>query len=66
MKKILVLAIIAGAFTMTSCKKTYTCVCTTNGTSQEITNPIKTTKATAKTWCEAYNVGATGTTCSLK
>jgi predicted small secreted protein len=66
MKKLLVLAVVAGAFTMTSCKKNYTCVCTANGTSSEVTTPTKVSKATAKTWCEAYNTTGSGVSCKLK
>lgn len=65
MKKLLILAVVAGAFTMTSCKKVYTCVCTANGTSTEISSIIKMSKKTAKTWCET-NTQGTGTTCTLK
>ena len=66
MKKLLILAIVAGAFTMTSCKKNYTCVCTVNGVSSEVTTPTKVSKSTAKTWCTAYNTTGTGVVCNLK
>ena len=56
MKKLLILAVIAGSFTMTSCKKEYTCVCTINGSSTEVKSGVK----DAKTWCE------TSTYCKLK
>ncbi len=64
MKKLLILAVIAGAFTMTSCKKVYKCACTINGTTTEFSTGAKVTKATAKTWCTAYQVG--GYSCTLK
>lgn len=60
MKKLLILAVIAGSFTMTSCKKEYTCVCTINGSSTEVKSGVKLTKKDAKTWCE------TSTYCKLK
>ncbi len=64
MKKLLILAVIAGAFTMTSCKKIYKCACTVNGTTTEYSSGVKVSKASAKTWCTALAVG--GGTCSLK
>lgn len=60
MKKLLILAVIAGAFTMTSCKKIYTCVCTVGGSTTEVKSPTKLSKKNAETWCE------TSTYCKLK
>jgi len=65
MKKIMTLAIILGAFSMTSCKKEYTCVCTVSGTSTEVKSGSKLTKSQAKTWCETSSSLA-GVSCSLK
>ncbi|MBL7765846.1 MAG: hypothetical protein JNJ58_07130 [Chitinophagaceae bacterium] len=68
MKKLFILAVVAGAFTMTSCKKDWTCECTNSTgtkTSIEITN-VK--KVDAKTACTAWNTtyAASGGSCSLK
>jgi len=57
-------ALMLGSVLFTSCKKEYTCVCTTNGDTEEITIP-KTTKALAKTACEVYNISGQ-TDCKLK
>ncbi len=64
MKKLLILAVVAGAFTMTSCKKVYKCACTVSGTTTEYSTGTKVSKASAKTWCTALQVG--GGTCTLK
>lgn len=63
MKKVLLLAIVATAFGLTSCKKDYTCECTILGTTSSVkyTN-VK--KADAKKSCEALN--QVGVSCSLK
>lgn len=68
MKKLLVLAIIAGAFTMTSCKKEYTCTCTTAGTSVDYKTGSKVKKSDATKWCDAYDASAKigGGSCKLK
>ncbi len=68
MKKILILAIVAGAFGMVSCKKDRTCSCT--GT-YPIEIPMnKTTKKDATTACDLaqtnYNKVGGSTTCKLK
>ena len=67
MKKIAPIAIIAlfGALTMTSCKKVYTCACTYNGVTTEVSSGTKLSKKDAKTWCTAYTSVA-GYSCSLK
>ena len=69
MKKLFILAIVAGAFSMTSCKKDYTCECvdTTTGV-VDFTFKQKSTKAKAKTWCELFNstYASVGDKCSLK
>lgn len=64
MKKLLILAVIAGSFTMTSCRKVYKCACTSGGTTTEYSTGVKVKKADAKTWCTA--LGAGGASCSLK
>lgn len=67
MKKVLLLAIVATAFGMTSCKKDYTCECTIGGqTSSSVMKNVK--KADAKTACETLNTSAkiSGGSCSLK
>ncbi len=70
MKKLLLLAFVAGTFMMTSCKKDWTCECKDGSTSLgtfEITNK---TKATAKTACEGNNATFKavypGVSCNLK
>ncbi|HMN32336.1 MAG TPA: hypothetical protein PKA54_03110 [Chitinophagaceae bacterium] len=52
MKKIIILAIAFGAFTLTSCKKNWTCVCTVNGQTSETKSGVKLSKKSAKAWCE--------------
>lgn len=67
MKKLFILAVIAGAFSMTSCKKDFTCECTVSGqtTPIELKN-VKKVDATAacKTWNTSYS--AQGGSCKLK
>lgn len=67
MKKLFILAVIAGSFTMTSCKKDWTCSCTG---AVVIEVPItKQTKADAKKVCDAAQTtysAAGSTTCTLK
>lgn len=69
MKKIMLLATVALAFGMTSCKKDWTCECKDSG-GVDFTYTQKSTKAKAKTWCEAWNTSykATSSTgsCDLK
>jgi hypothetical protein len=48
---------------LSSCKKDYTCECTTAGVTTSVTMP-KTTKKLAKDACNALNVGTV--TCELK
>lgn len=69
MKKIFILAVVAGAFTMTSCKKDWTCECKTSTGTISATIPFsKITKKDAKAACDVYNASATasGGSCSLK
>lgn len=69
MKKLLFLALAATTFGMTSCKKDYTCECK-DGSTVDLTYTQKSSKAKAKTWCEAYNTtysaAVSGGSCSLK
>lgn len=62
MKRLLILAVVAAGFTMTSCKKEYTCVCTVGGVSTEVKSGTKLSKKDAETWCEKSSSG----TCKLK
>ena len=66
MYKITVCLLVATAITLTglsSCKKDYTCVCTTSlGTTYN--SQIKTTKKKAKSFCEDQNTSTR--TCTLK
>ncbi len=68
MKKILFLAIVLGAFSLTSCKKERTCSCT-GGVTIDIKIP-KSTKSDAKKTCETaqstYSASVSATTCELK
>ena len=65
MKKLLILAVIAGAFSLTSCKKDYTCSCTITGSSTPIDYKwTKITKKDAKAACDKLN--QSGVNCSLK
>lgn len=69
MKKISTIAIAAliGVAALTSCKKVYTCACTYNGVTTEVSSGVKLSKKDAKTWCTAYtSTYSTGYTCALK
>ncbi len=60
MKKVLLLAIIATAFGMTSCKKDYTCTCTTTVYDTDVTpNTILTGPITTSTTIEDKKSDAT-------
>lgn len=65
MKKLLFVAAVA-AFTMTSCKKDFTCTCT-DGTNSFPYEMKDVKKKDAKEACETLNTlsSGTGTTCSL-
>jgi len=52
------------AITFSSCKKEWTCTCTTGAVSIDVTI-AKTTKADAKEKCDAFDIGSI-TDCSLK
>jgi hypothetical protein len=69
MKKILAITAL-GVLSLTSCKKDYTCECTTtaSGLSATVTTTIKDTKKNAEDACSAKNATANGatTTCSIK
>jgi len=67
MKKLFILAVVAGAFTMTSCKKDWTCECKNSTGTYPITmTNVK--KADAKKACDTWNTtyAASGGSCSLK
>lgn len=55
MKKLLILAAIFGAFTLTSCKKIWTCSCTVAGITTEVKSSKKMSKSEAKDWCNTNN-----------
>jgi hypothetical protein len=69
MKKLFLLAFVAASFTLTSCKKDWTCECK-EGSTVDFTYTQKSTKASAKTWCEAWNttykVSTPAGSCALK
>jgi len=50
------------AFAVTSCKKTYNCVCTVGSTSVTVNSITKMTKSQATTWCNTASAG----TCKLQ
>ena len=59
MKKVLLFVAVVTAFSFASCRKDYTCVCTTtyaNGapSTTDSTFKFKTTKKKAKTICDVY------------
>ena len=68
MKKTLLIAAIAG-LAFASCKKDYSCECSSAGV-VIATSTIKNTKSKAKTSCEAlnstYTAYGTGVTCAIK
>ena len=67
MKKVLFSALVLGAMTLVSCKKDYTCECTsTNGSSSStVSYTFNATKKDAKEACDVYTVssGTSSTTC---
>ncbi len=70
MKKVVLVAVVAVMATLTSCKKEYTCSCTTtdNGTviaESKVTGTMK--KSEAEDWCtgNAVTVGTTKMECKL-
>lgn len=67
MKKVLFVAAL-GMLTLASCKKDYTCECTTTivGFSSTATSTIKATKKDAKAACENGTNASTYTTCVIK
>lgn len=73
MKKITLLAVVIGAMSLASCKKNYTCTCTTTDSSSPSDPPIvtpytvKETKKKAKDACNKSNqsAGTITTSCTL-
>ncbi len=69
MKKIIAIAAMA-VLVLSSCKKDYTCECTTTGNGQTATasSTVKATKKDAKEACESGSSSASGytTTCAIK
>lgn len=61
MKKVLFIAAVA-VFTMTSCKKVYTCCCDVLGTDYCVESGTKMKKSDAEAWCETNSGGL----CKLK
>lgn len=70
MKKITLLAVALVAISFASCKKDYTCECTSTvlGLSATASTTIHDTKSKAKDACTAKNSSSTGTsvTCAIK
>lgn len=69
MKKIIAIAALS-VFVLASCKKDYTCECTTTGNGQTATasSTVNATKKDAKEACEGGSTSANGytTTCAIK
>ena len=69
MKKIIMIAVVGGAFALTSCKKDYTCECTATDTFWNITYTAEMKKKDAETWCTSWDnsgTGIDGWNCELK
>ena len=70
MKKVMILALVISGFAMTSCKKDWTCECTsTDGTNSATTSSVveNTTKSKAEAACNyTLTVGSSSTTCAIK
>lgn len=69
MKKVFLLALVGGAFAMTSCKKDYTCDCTVSG----VNIPLEFKDAKKKDATDAcdqaestYKIADSGASCTLK
>ena len=65
-KKLVISLVSLSVLALVSCKKNYTCECTTNGSTSSVT--YKETKKNAEKACDALNAqgSASGTTCKLK
>ncbi len=76
MKKVILSLVVVAALSTVSCKKNYTCQCTTTysgvfaGTPNTVTNTtIDNTKSKAKTACDGLSstvAGASSTTCAIQ
>jgi hypothetical protein len=67
MKKVMMIAIVGGAFALTSCKKDYSCECTSGGSTYTLTiadAKKKDAENACDTWGVLYTLG--GGTCTLK
>lgn len=67
MKKVLMIAIVGGAFALTSCKKDYVCSCTASGVTLDVTyQDVK--KKDAQEACDLSNTtySLVGGSCELK
>ena len=69
MKKLFIVAVVA-SFGMVSCKKDYTCECTTTsgGQTSKTTSTIKAKKDDAKKTCESASIssGSSSISCKIK
>lgn len=69
MKKISILTIAFAAISFASCKKDYTCTCTTTGGGSSVTKLVGVNKKTAKANCVSTTISAMGyaetETCTL-
>lgn len=69
MKKLMMIAIVGGAFALTSCKKDYTCECTATDAFYNISYTAEMKKKDAETWCDNWDGlggGVAGWACTLK
>jgi hypothetical protein len=67
MKKVMMIAIVGGAFALTSCKKDYSCECTSGGMTYTLTiadAKKKDAESACDTWGVIYTLG--GGSCTLK
>jgi hypothetical protein len=69
MKKLMMIAAVGGVFALTSCKKDWTCECTTtgNGSSVSASTTVTATKKDAEAACNSsVTSGGYTTTCAIK
>lgn len=67
MKKVIMIAVVGGAFALTSCKKDYSCECTSGGQTYTLTiqdAKKKDADAACDTWGTLYTLA--GGSCELK
>jgi len=68
MKKLLMIALVGGAFAMTSCTKEHTCACTATASASNLSYTAEMKKKDAETWCDSWQTAGTaipGWKCTL-